>query len=601
VVNGLPSVNALSVTPGSGATATSFTLTATVSSGAPSSTIVPTGEVVFYTSAHTGIPGNEIGYAPVINGVATLPSTGFLGGTNYIVGIYFGDTLYASSTSNYVTLTVSAAPSTLTLTSSANPVVELSPLTFSTQLSSADTAGLASQPITLTITSTGSTAPIVAQLTTGASGQASYTTSTLTAGAYTVTASYNGSASLLSSAAGPLLETLTPKPSTVTTAAVTPEPSTYGQPTTFTTHVAGANGATGTVPTGLVEFDYCNGATYRVTLDANGNASYTAPLSNGISEPTGSCPFAAHYLGDTNFPASTSATVPWIVLPSNSMTTLTASTTAAYVTQPVTLTATVAGTPAPVLGPGGQILPPGATTATGTVQFFANGAPLGTPIAVAGNSATLTVTTLPQGTDTVTAVYTGDANLNGSASNPIIAIVTLPDFTVTAPTAAVTVATLHRTSTTLSLTSLRGFNGPVTLTCTEPYPAFLTCSQPTVMLPLNGTATATMTLDTSGVPNFYGSLHAPKAPRRDTLERLTLALLLPLPLAAFSRRRRRLPTLLLVAAMSFAASSLTACGTHLPDSVAPGTYSILVTATGQSSQVSAPISHTATITLTVTQ
>lgn len=498
VVNGLPSVAALTVTPGSGTPSTSFTLTAAVSSGTTSTTTVPTGRVLFYTSTQTGVSGNLLGYADLTNGVATFTSKGFLGGTDYILAVYMGDTIYAQANSNYVTLTVTT-------------------------------------------------------------------------------------------------------PTTTTTAAVSPEPSTYGQPVVFSTHVTGTNGPTGVAPTGQVEFDYCHGATYRVTLDASGNASYISPVGAGIAEPAGSCPFTAKYLGDANFPSSTSTIVPYIVLPSGSATTLTTSAANAYIGQPVTLTAAIAGTPAPVLGPGGIILPPATMQPTGTVAFTIHSATLGSAT-VTNGVATLVTTALPVGSSTVVATYAGDSDLTGSISGPITEIVTKPDFTLTAPQPAITIQSRHKSSMPLNFTSLTGFNGPITVSCVLPLPTWLTCEPPTVSLPLNGTATGTLTLDTDGVPNWYGDLRSPSntTTGHGLATHSTLALtLLPLLGLASSRKRRR-QQWLAIALLAVATLTLSSCANTLPQHTAAGTYTIQLQATGTSTNVTVPTTHAVSITLNVT-
>lgn len=93
--------------------------------------------------------------------------------------------------------------------------------------------------------------------------------------------------------------------------------------------------------------------------------------------------------------------------PINSTTTLTASPTSAGQNQPVTLTATVT-------------VPGGVATPTGTVTFVntTTGETLGTANLVNG-VATLTVTTLPSGTNAIQATYNGDLNANASMSNTV--------------------------------------------------------------------------------------------------------------------------------------------------------------------------------------
>jgi hypothetical protein len=107
--------------------------------------------------------------------------------------------------------------------------------------------------------------------------------------------------------------------------------------------------------------------------------------------------------------------------------------------QSVTFTATV--TPAP----------PASGTPTGTIQFRVNGVNLGSPVPLAGGSATSPATTsLAAGNRTVTAVYSGDPNFNGSTS---------PNFTQVVNKAGTTPAIASSTSPTVS-------GQPVTFTAT---------------------------------------------------------------------------------------------------------------------------------------
>jgi hypothetical protein len=85
--------------------------------------------------------------------------------------------------------------------------------------------------------------------------------------------------------------------------------------------------------------------------------------------------------------------------------TLSTSTIAATFGNLVELTADVAGT-------AGQ-------TPTGTVSFSLNGSVIGTST-VADGVATLRTTTLPVGSDAVTASYSGDGNYSASSSSPVV-------------------------------------------------------------------------------------------------------------------------------------------------------------------------------------
>lgn len=602
IVNGLPSAAVLSVTPGSGSTSTTFTLTAAVSSATSASTTVPTGTVVFYSSATNGVLGSEVGFASLVNGVATLTTTGLLGGTDYIVAVYLGDAVYATSTSNYFTLTVAAEPTTLGITGNPNPAIELSPVSIGAVLQDNNHPVLvAGLPVTLVVRPATGGAATTLNLTTNAQGSAGYVTSSLTAGTYYINATFGGNASYLASSSSTYTLTVTPKPTSTVTSSVSPNPSLYGQPTTFTVHVTGTNGS-GT-PSGTVQLVFCHGAAETLTLDSSGNAAWIVPGAHMVSEPVGSCPYIVSYSGDSTFPAATGGPFDYTVLPAASTTSLSVSPSPGYLQQPTTITVTVTGVQSPVLGPGGQIIPPGAQAASGPVQIFVNGALFGTATLNSSNTAVLTTTALPAGTDTLTAVFPGDANLTGSSSTPVNELIVLPDFTVSAPTPAISIPYLHKGAMQLSFTAINGFNGPVSVGCPVDAPTFLRCEPSAVVLPLNGTATGTLTLDTSGVPNFYGALRPAGRSGQAFASRIAMALLAPLPLAAvFLRRRRRaLGRLLLLAFLTAGAGMLSSCAGHYPDGVAPGTYTIRLVATGTSSNVTVPTSHTVDITLTVTK
>jgi hypothetical protein len=87
------------------------------------------------------------------------------------------------------------------------------------------------------------------------------------------------------------------------------------------------------------------------------------------------------------------------VQPGSTTTTLTVSSGQSQFNQPVTLTATVHA----------------AGAVGGTVTFYNDGTPLGTVPVGANNQASLTTSSLPPGNHYLTAVYSGDANFQGSA------------------------------------------------------------------------------------------------------------------------------------------------------------------------------------------
>ena len=84
--------------------------------------------------------------------------------------------------------------------------------------------------------------------------------------------------------------------------------------------------------------------------------------------------------------------------------------------QSVTFTATVTG-----------------TTPTGTVQFRDGVANLGSPVALAGGSASLVTSALSAGTHAITAVYSGDADDATSTSPPVSQVVNTGGVQAAAP------------------------------------------------------------------------------------------------------------------------------------------------------------------------
>lgn len=90
-----------------------------------------------------------------------------------------------------------------------------------------------------------------------------------------------------------------------------------------------------------------------------------------------------------------------------SITSLNASAASIHAGDPVTFTAAVA--PAT----------PGGPTPTGTVSFFDNGATIGTAALSADGAATFSTSSLPVGTDRITASYSGDGSYSGSTSSPL--------------------------------------------------------------------------------------------------------------------------------------------------------------------------------------
>ncbi len=210
-----------------------------------------------------------------------------------------------------------------------------------------------------------------------------------------------------------------PAPSTTALDAA-PDPSVYGQAVAFTATVSPSVPGAGT-PTGSVTFEDDG-----VALPG----SSTVALSGGTASlatsalAVGSHSITAVYSGDASFTTSTSASTSQIVNQAGTTTALAGPTSPSAYGPALTFTATV--------GP----VAPGAGTPTGSVTFEDGTQTLGTRT-LAGGTLSLTISTLPAGSHSITAVYSGDANFITSTSVPCTQTITAvaPTITWKTPTA----------------------------------------------------------------------------------------------------------------------------------------------------------------------
>jgi uncharacterized repeat protein (TIGR03803 family) len=182
----LSTTTTLSSSPNPSTYGQAVTLTAIVTSklGAP-----PDGETVSFMDGKT-----TLGTGTLSRGSASLTTSTLQAGASSVRAVYAGDSNLSGSTSKAVRQVVSKATTTTTLASSLNPSNLGQSVTF--------TASVAPE---FTVTLTGSvtfydgTMKLKAVSVSG--GTAQVTTSKLTAGTHSITATYNGSASFISSSA----------------------------------------------------------------------------------------------------------------------------------------------------------------------------------------------------------------------------------------------------------------------------------------------------------------------------------------------------------------------------------------------------------------
>jgi hypothetical protein len=248
----------------------------------------------------------------------------------------------------------------------------------------------------------------------------------------------------------------------------------------------------------------------------------------------------------------------------------------------VTLTATVASTTS--------------GTPTGTVSFYDGATLLNTaPVVLSGGVASLAVTTLPLGTQSLTAVYSGDTDFIAGTSTAVTATVLTPDFTITASPSAQTVIPSQSVNYTLTLTPANStFVYPVTFSVSG-LPAGVTASfAPSSIAAGAGISTTVLTLSAGAQAKLEKSIRPVGGAAAPT----ALALFL-LPMA-FSRRARRTVQQLsrsgkaLLALLALAGvSALAGCGAGGFFSHPVQSYTVTITA------VSGPDTLSTNITLIV--
>jgi len=381
-----PSTTETSVPNGSGQSVfgQSVTFTATVSAVGGT----PTGLVTFEDG------GSVLGTAALdASGVATFTTTNLDIGENAITSVYGGDSAFSASTSPAFDQTVTQASTNTTVISAENPSVFGQGVTFIAEVA----AGLPSSAIPSGGTVTfldGTTALGTAPL---SAGIARFTTSALTLGQDSISATYEGDADF-STSTSPALDQVVGQSSTNTTLISPVNPGVSGQSLTFTAEVAAGLPSTGT-PTGSVTFK--DGTTTLGITDLTaGIATFsTSALAVGASSIT------AVYGGDANFTASTSAPVNQGVDQASSSTTLSSSAEPSFLGETVTFTAVVAA------------VSPGTGTPTGSVTFMNGTTELGTAD-LNSSIATFFASGLTLGTHSITAVYSGDADFIASTSSP---------------------------------------------------------------------------------------------------------------------------------------------------------------------------------------
>jgi len=225
-----------------------------------------------------------------------------------------------------------------------------------------------------------------------AAGAASLTTTATTTGTNSLEAVYGGDINLARSTSSAVSQTVK-KANTTTTLAISPNPVVIGTDQNMTMTVTGQFGGT---PTGTMSFN------------SSATSINPGPLSDGSYQtstqlPVGTTPVSALYSGDTNFNSSTSPVMNAVVNKTPWSFGMSSYPNPAIFGQPVTFTANVGYL-------NGAI--------TGTVTFY-NGTKIMGTATLAYGAATFTTSSLPLGTDSITATYPGNADIDACSSNVV--------------------------------------------------------------------------------------------------------------------------------------------------------------------------------------
>ena len=368
----------------------------------------PTGTVNFTVGTPpvsiTGCSAQQV--SPV--GQASCTTSTLNAGTDIIGAVYSGDTNFATAT----------APTTAQIVSQLSPTLTISPTTAA-NLNTAVTLTATVGGVTMTPTgptgtvtfSTGGNAITCSSPTTGAvnpsTGVATCTTSSLPAGTDAITASYSGDSNYTAvptpvATVNQVINKLTP------TLTISPTIAANLNTAVALTATVGGVTITPNGPTGTVTFSTggnaitCSNPTTGAVNSSTGVATCTTSSLTG-----GTNVITASYSGDSNYSAvPTPVTTVNQVINKLTPTVTISPTTAANLNAAVTFTATVGGVTITPNGPTGIV-----TFSTGGNAIICSSPTTGAVNPSTG-VATCATSSLPAGTDSITAGYSGDGNYN---------------------------------------------------------------------------------------------------------------------------------------------------------------------------------------------
>jgi hypothetical protein len=555
-------------------------------------------------------------------------------GVQQVNATYAGDSNFGASTSPEISVIAAVLAPTLTLTAVPSTSSFGQQIVLSATLAPFTNQGLSTDGQSITFFSNGSA------LGTGLlkSGVATFNLTSLSAGPSTLTASYAGDTSLTSASSNVVSYVVSKANPVITWPA--PSSITYGSALTasilnVTASVPGTFTYTPSAGTVLSAGSHVLSVSFSPT-DSTDYATLTSTSSINVAQAalTVTADNASRSFGASNPPltavasgvvnndivvasatsSTTSSSVPgsYPIVPA-----VTGTNIASYKVTPVngTLTVIQAKTTTSVTASAASVLtgasvtfsisvsPGFAGTPTGSVQVL-NGTTLLATVPLTTPVITYTTSSLPVGSNSITAVYQGDPNFSASTSAVFTETVTAPpDFSVTASPSALTIKQGQSASATITLTPLNGYSQPTTFSCSG-LPALAICTfLPASLTPTNAPITSQLTITTQAptVAKLTGPPGRSELWRSGTSSIVVLAgLLCLLPMGGRQRRTRSFGIFVILIGMLSSPSLGCAGGSSNSSGGSTGTPvgAAQITIGAGTSSTSA---HSINLTVTVTQ
>ncbi len=467
----------IAYTPNPPVSGQSISLTGTL--GANGTAPLPTGTVTFYDNG-IGLNAATVDATGMASATGVTPTAS----THAITAIYNGDP-------NYNTVTVNGAatgklPTTTALAASAYSVTPGQGVTLTATISSAGATG--------TVDIIAATQGVLAHAVPVVNRVATFTTSTLAAGNYQLSATYSGDANYLGSTGSAPSPLVVASNAAMLTASLTPLSALPGSTAVVTATVTLAGSTT---PTGTLTASITGVAGSAMgTLVASSANTATATISLTVPPVGAYTMVVACPAGDT-FSCNT------VSLPLTSTVTPLISTTTTLVLTPAAPVAGVSTVFTATVTPASA----GAAALSGSVTFFNGTTSLGKGTIAAG-VATVTATLTGTAPVSLTAVYSGDTLYATSTSMPLIVT---PGLTVTGIVLSANPAS-GVAGSNVSLTAVVNGNLAAGISPTGSVSFYVAGASPrllgTASLVTSGSGLAAATFFTSAIPAGSQSLYA---------------------------------------------------------------------------------------------